>query len=75
MANSTKHHSRTKHIDIRFHFIRDALKNHLIQLEYLPSEEMLADILTKGLTKFKHVRCTIGLELLPINRREKADSV
>jgi len=37
-----------KHIDIRQHFIFDAYKNNKIKLEYISTENMLADILTKG---------------------------
>jgi len=66
LAHNTVHHSRTKHIDIRHHFVREVLKNHPIRLEYLPSEEMIADVLTKGLPKSKHEKCTFGLGLISL---------
>ena len=40
--------SRTKHIDIRYHYIREAVQNKEIELKYCPSEEMIADTLTKA---------------------------
>ena len=43
------HHSKTKHIDIRHHFIRDAYEKGLISLEHVPSEDQLADVFTKAL--------------------------
>jgi transposase InsO family protein len=43
------HHNRTKHIDIRHHFVRDAITAGTITLEYVPTQDQLADILTKGL--------------------------
>ncbi len=48
-------HSRTKHIDIRF---------QLINLKYCPTEEMLADLLTKPLPKvlFETLRLLLGME-------------
>jgi hypothetical protein len=48
-------HSRTKHIDIRFHFIRDCAEKKLIVLEKIPSEYNLADLFTKAFdrTRFK----------------------
>ena len=46
--------SRTKHIDIRYHFIRRILKDGKFKLNYIATEEMIADILTKGLTTLKH---------------------
>ena len=43
-------HSRTKHIEIRHHFIRDHVQNEDILLEFIPTENQLADIFTKPLT-------------------------
>src|SRR6185369_11581525 len=40
-------HSRTKHIDIRFHFLRDNHESGQIDLIHVPSERQTADILTK----------------------------
>ena len=48
MENTSKGHSRTKHIDIRYHFIRQHVQDGTIQLEYIPTDQMLADILTKS---------------------------
>ena len=42
---------RSKHIDIRYHYIREQLKNGLITLSYCPTTEMVADLLTKSLAK------------------------
>ena len=40
-------HDRSKHIDIRYHHIRDCVKRWIMLLEYIPTEEQDADILTK----------------------------
>ena len=42
-------HSRTKHIDIRHHFIRDLVEDKVVSLEYVPTKGQIADILTKPL--------------------------
>ncbi|CAN1247749.1 Retrovirus-related Pol polyprotein from transposon RE1, partial [Linum perenne] len=42
-------HSRTKHIDIRHHFIRDLILKKEVELVYIATETQLADILTKPL--------------------------
>ncbi|CAL2255520.1 unnamed protein product [Prunus armeniaca] len=47
--------SRTKHIDIKHHFIRDLVEDKILSLEFVPSEKQLADILTKALDFQKHV--------------------
>ncbi|KAL7296878.1 hypothetical protein TKK_0010268 [Trichogramma kaykai] len=57
------YHARSKHIDIRAHFIREALKDGKFTLEYMPTEEMIADILTKALPKPKVNFCVNGLGL------------
>jgi hypothetical protein len=42
------YHQRTKHIDIRHHYIRDHIVNEDIQLKYIPTTKQIADILTKS---------------------------
>lgn len=44
-------HSRTKHIDIRHHYIRDAIKNKEVELSWVDTNNQVADILTKPLAK------------------------
>ena len=44
-------HTRTKHIDIRYHYVREALAEGTINVQYCPKEIMVADILTKPLHK------------------------
>jgi hypothetical protein len=40
---------RTRHINIRYFFIKDKIQSGDLELKYLPTEEMVADILTKPL--------------------------
>lgn len=56
--------SRTKHIDIRHHFVRDCVNKGNIEMEYMPTEDMPADALTKGLSANKHGKCSIGLGII-----------
>ena len=44
-------HSRTKHIDIRHHFIRDLVNNHDVILEFINTKHQLADIFIKPLNE------------------------
>ncbi|XP_042752259.1 secreted RxLR effector protein 161-like [Lactuca sativa] len=57
-------YGRSKHIHTRFHFIRNCVENEQVKVEYIPSEEQRAGILTKPLvrTKFKEMRNLIGVE-------------
>ena len=56
LVENPVHHQRTKHIDIRFHFIRDQVTNGCIKVQYLQTKEMIADCLTKpvGRTKLEY---------------------
>ena len=49
IAYGNQQHSRTKHFDIRLYFIRDTVEKKKIRTEYIPTDQMVADILTKGL--------------------------
>lgn len=61
LSENPKFHDRSKHIDLRYHFLREKVKNKIIQLEYTPTQYMWADILTKSLPKVKHQACIHGL--------------
>ncbi|KAF2345187.1 Ribonuclease H-like domain [Trinorchestia longiramus] len=62
-AHNPKYHGRSKHIDIKFHYVRDLVRNKKIDLVYCPSNDMLADIFTKGLSaeKFSRLRSKLGV--------------
>lgn len=47
-------HARTKHIDIRHHFVRQLVSTKTVNLDFKPTIEMLADVLTKSLSNEKH---------------------
>src|SRR5580765_1363923 len=63
LAHNGQYHSRTKHIDIRYHFIRYIIENGSIKLIYCPTDDQTADTLTKALpsTKAKHFATAMGL--------------
>ncbi len=54
LAKNPTRHSRTKHIDIQRHFIREKLGSGEIGLKYCPTQDMVADMLTKALAKERH---------------------
>ncbi len=53
LANNPSQHARTKHINTKFHFVRDQVSDSTIQIEYKSTEEMVADILTKAVSRPK----------------------
>lgn len=67
LAKNPVTHSRSKHIDVRYHYIREALNDGIIDLQYCPTHDMIADTLTKLLPKqrFVMLRKNMGLMKLP----------
>ena len=54
LAKNPDSHDRTKHIDVRYHFIRQQLACQAIRAEFIGTEQMLADVLTKPLCRDRH---------------------
>ena len=51
LSKNDMHHDRSKHIELRYHFIREEIKFNNIHVTYIDTANQLADILTKGLSK------------------------
>ncbi len=51
LTKNPTHHARTKHIDVQHHFVRKQVENVEVQFEYCPMKHMVADVLTKALSK------------------------
>ena len=51
LANNSEFHERSKHIDVRFHFVRDVINRKELEVSYVQSQFQLADIFTKPLAK------------------------
>lgn len=67
ISNNPVLHQRTKHIDIRYHFIRDHIMNGEIELHFIPTEYQLADIFTKPLDEPTFTRQKTELGMLDID--------
>lgn len=61
------HHQRAKHIDVCHHFIQERVARGELSVEYIPTKEMVADILTKALPKprLEYHRSRLGLVEIP----------
>ena len=66
ISKSNKGHGKTKHIQVKYHYIRDMINCNKVTVEYCPTEDMLADIFTKGLTaeRFSRLRNLLGMKFL-----------
>ena len=63
LIRNHQYHARTKHIDVRYHFIRWVIEQGSLRLIYCPTDDMVADTLTKALpsAKVKHFAAGLGL--------------
>jgi hypothetical protein len=66
LAKNPKYHNRTKHIDVCHHFVRERVLSKEIKVIYCPTEDMVADIMTKGLPKpcFEKLRKLLGIDVV-----------
>lgn len=51
LIKNPEFHKRSKHIDIRYHFIREKYEEKIFDLDYVSTHEMMADIFTKPLPR------------------------
>ena len=47
------YHARTKHIDIRYHYVRERVEENSVKVDSLRTDAMVADMLTKGVPRVK----------------------
>ena len=67
LSKNPKFHNRTKHIDISHHFIRERVLSKEILVNYCPTDNMTADIMTKGLSRNKFEKFRDLLSVYPVD--------
>lgn len=67
MSKNPQYHGRAKHISIKYHFIREQVNDGTVTLKYCPTQDMVADMLTKGLHRdqFAKLRRMSGIVSMP----------
>ncbi|GAA0144191.1 hypothetical protein LIER_04703 [Lithospermum erythrorhizon] len=60
-------HGRSKHIDVRYHFLRDLVKKGIVSLVYCGSEDQIADIMTKALKVELFLKQRAALGMINLN--------
>lgn len=64
LVKNKEFRNRTEHIDTKYHFVSDLLEKKVIDLQYYPTEEMIADMLTKLLQQVKLKKYRAGCQLI-----------
>ena len=56
-------HDKSKHIEIKYHYIRDMVQRRVVKLQYVATDEQIANVLTKPLArvKFEYFREKLGV--------------
>ena len=70
LAKNPVHHERSKHIDIKFHFIRDSVEAGQVEIDHVSTHDQLADVLTKALGRVKFVELCQKLGVVEISKGE-----
>jgi hypothetical protein len=65
-------HGQSKHIEMKYHLVREYTKNGRIKVEFIMSEEQLGDILTKPLDRVKFLELHTKIGLIDVDRHNKA---
>ena len=66
-------HDKSKHIEMKYHYIRDMVQRGVVKLQYFVTEEQIADVLTKPLAKvkFKYFREKLGVLQIEVSSKGK----
>ncbi|CAA0806720.1 Unknown protein, partial [Striga hermonthica] len=66
LSKNAMYHSRTKHIDVRYHWLRQAVEDQQFKLEKIHTDENFADVMTKVVAGKKLQLCAelIGMEFM-----------
>jgi len=77
LVKNPEFHKRTKHIDVRYYFIRELYENGIVNIQYVESEKQIADILTKPLTReiFLHLRNSLNMRARMSNSGESVEII
>ena len=66
MTKNPQFHGRAKHIEIKYHYAREEVEKGTVNLKYCPTSEMLADVLTKGLSKDQHNKLIVSMNICKV---------
>jgi hypothetical protein len=72
LAKNPNHHQRSKHIDVRYHYVRQQVARRTIRLDYVATAHQAADQLTKPLGKPQHDHCIAAMGIRSSSAHESS---
>ena len=73
LAKNPVFHDRSKHIDTRYHYIRDCIEKNIVDVNHAGTDEQVADILMKPLGRIKFVEFRLKLGVIPVQQDQVVD--
>ena len=67
LTKNPTYHSKTKHIDLHYHFVRELVENEKFLLEKVDRVETVADLLTKSISTKEFTWCRSGMEFIALS--------
>ena len=73
MSENPLFHDKTKHIEIKYHYIRDMVQRGAVKLQYVVTDDHIADVLMKPLArvKFEYFREKLGVLQIKVSSKGK----
>ena len=68
LAKNPVHHDRSKHIDVKYHFIRECIEQDQVEVDHVRTDYQLADVLTKALGRVHFVEMRQKLGVMEISK-------
>jgi hypothetical protein len=68
LSNNPIHTTRSKHIAVRYHRIQELVSNQTISIVHMPTDQMIADIMTKSLGRILHARFVTAMGLVSLKK-------
>jgi hypothetical protein len=68
LAKNPMYHSRTKHIDVQYHFVKDMVENNKVLLEKVDTLKNITDSLNKSVSAVKFSWCREAMDITALDQ-------